>query len=578
MLYELFCALLLGGIVSRRENYHLNLHMVQGNFFDQVSDRFVKMQNAITNRNLIDDKKNSEVEELLEFLDEKPWRAGKTKYLTYEYLPWKDSWKERYRNVSDDTVSIYTIPEYRLPGDKTRLDEIWTWPWMWTKTKSERLSWMYKQFVTDVEALSVQEHMEMDALFSEYDMPTRWGILRMKEIDVLNVIVLNLIFWTDFNGIKPTDLGLRPDGSLRTCPVQFHNCISSSNNPLDIDHYAPPFKWDRGKSPDQAYDEIKNVYKNYPKRGLKWSSGWIDRGGWKPQTFSGPYFYAQADTLAFQFTDDIELVLDTEKRELQYRSSARLGQTDWDVQRLRYNQFARMLESKGGWEVQKLERLHWVTSTPFRWTQLLLDKINVQFQNVITNVIHTDNSMSSTKSNDDDPIKRQVNEFLLFVQQYKASLSETLDQMISNPDVKPYFDNIENIEKALESLLHPESNENIQQINKFMNNIMGEFDKNELERIGDNTKSLIPNVNIEAVDKIMESIIPDIIDNASNFDENENAAVANSLTDVEYIVENNSPKNEKIKVSTKPILSKIDQMILQTQLNDLKRMNKPDYY
>ena len=111
-----------------------------------------------------------------------------------------------------------------------------------------------------------------------------------------------------------------------------------------------------------------------------------------------------------------------------------------------------------------------------------------------------------------------------------------------------------------------------------MNNIMGEFDKNELERIGDNTKSLIPNVNIEAVDKIMESIIPDIIDNASNFDENENAAVANSLTDVEYIVENNSPKNEKIKVSTKPILSKIDQMILQTQLNDLKRMNKPDYY
>ena len=448
MLYELFCALLLGGIASRRECSHMQLKMVQGNFFDQVSDRFIKMQNAITNRNLNDDKKNSEVEELLEFLDEKPWRAGKTKYLTYEYLPWKDSWKERYRNVSDDTVSIYTIPEYRLPGDRTRLDDIWSWPWMWTKIKSERLSWMYKQFVTDVESLSVQEHMEMDALFSEYDMPTRWGILRMKEMDVLNVIVLNLIFWTDFNGIKPTDLGLRPDGSLRTCPVQFHNCISSSNSPLDTDHYAPPFKWDRGKSPDQAYDEIKNVYKNYPKRGLKWSSGWIDRGGWKPQTFSGPYFYAQADTLAFQFTDDIELVLDTEKRELQYRSSARLGQTDWDVQRLRYNQFSRMLESKGGWEVQKLDRLHWVTTTPFRWTQLFLDKINIQFQNVINNVIHTENSMSSS-ANDNNSVKQQIKDFLLFVQQYKASLTETIDQMTSNSNLKPYFNKIESIEKVL---------------------------------------------------------------------------------------------------------------------------------
>ncbi len=552
----------------------MQLKMVQGNFFDQVSDRFIKMQNAITNRNLNDDKKNSEVEELLEFLDEKPWRAGKTKYLTYEYLPWKDSWKERYRNVSDDTVSIYTIPEYRLPGDRTRLDDIWSWPWMWTKIKSERLSWMYKQFVTDVESLSVQEHMEMDALFSEYDMPTRWGILRMKEMDVLNVIVLNLIFWTDFNGIKPTDLGLRPDGSLRTCPVQFHNCISSSNSPLDTDHYAPPFKWDRGKSPDQAYDEIKNVYKNYPKRGLKWSSGWIDRGGWKPQTFSGPYFYAQADTLAFQFTDDIELVLDTEKRELQYRSSARLGQTDWDVQRLRYNQFSRMLESKGGWEVQKLDRLHWVTSTPFRWTQLFLDKINIQFQNVINNVIHTESSMSSS-ANDNNSVKQQIKDFLLFVQQYKASLTETIDQMTSNSNLKPYFNKIESIEKVLESLLNPESNENIQQINKFMNNIIGEFDENELERIGDNTKALIPNVNVETVDKIMESMIPNVVDSKISSDGVDDTVGPDSLTDVEYIVEKNAPK---IKESTKPKLNKIDQMILQSQLNDLKRINKPDYY
>lgn len=109
----------------------------------------------------------------------------------------------------------------------------------------------------------------MDSLFAEFDMPVRWGILRIKEFDVLNVIALNLVFFTDFTGVKPTDLGLRPDGSVRTCPVQFHTCISSSNSPLDTEHYAPPLKWSRSKSPEQAYDEIKSVYLNYPKRGLR---------------------------------------------------------------------------------------------------------------------------------------------------------------------------------------------------------------------------------------------------------------------------------------------------------------------
>jgi hypothetical protein len=167
---------------------------------------------------------------------------------------------------------------------------------MWTKTKGERLGWILKTFNEDVDAVTIQEHMEIDNFFSEFDLPLRWGILRLNEFDVLNIIVLNLVFFVDFNGIKPTDLGLRPDGSLKTCAVQFSNCISSSNSPTDTAHYAPPFKWSRSKSPDQAYDEIKQVYFNYPKRGLKWSNGWIDRGGWKPQEFGGPYFHATSES------------------------------------------------------------------------------------------------------------------------------------------------------------------------------------------------------------------------------------------------------------------------------------------
>jgi hypothetical protein len=60
--------------------------------------------------------------------------------------------------------------------------------------------------------------------------------------------------------------------------------------------------------------------------------------------------------------------------QVQFRSSTRVGQADWDVERLRYNQFARMLNKKGGWQVAELPRLNWFTRTPHRWTELLLDK------------------------------------------------------------------------------------------------------------------------------------------------------------------------------------------------------------
>ena len=33
-----------------------------------------------------------------------------------------------------------------------------------------------------------KEHIEMDCFFSEFDMPVRWGLLRLKEMDVLNVV------------------------------------------------------------------------------------------------------------------------------------------------------------------------------------------------------------------------------------------------------------------------------------------------------------------------------------------------------------------------------------------------------
>lgn len=327
VLLSLLCQLGLYDSYQRKIHHRLikldTFLQASNNIFDKLIEKFgpKEIQEPL-----------SEDDQLLEFLDDKPWRASKVKNLKMVYRPWRDSWKERYRVPEDDAVYQYTIPENKGWFEKTRVDEIWFFPWMWTKIKAERMAWIQKQFLEEVDSVSVQEFMEQDAFFAEFDMPTRWSILRMREFDVLNMISILVCTFTDFNGVKPTDLGLRPDGSVRTCAVQFHNCLSSSNDPRDYEHYAAPFKWDRSKSPDQAYEEIKNVYFKYPKRGLRWSNGWIDRGGWKPQQFSGPYFYSQADSLVWRFTDDIELVIDNEKREVQYRSQTRLGQVDWDVQ------------------------------------------------------------------------------------------------------------------------------------------------------------------------------------------------------------------------------------------------------
>lgn len=348
------------GAIIRRHNSRLS-----GSILDSIKEKLGLKEPA---------EIKTEEDLLFEELNlDKPWRAPKVRYLDIEYRPCKDNWKERYRKQDDDTIYIYSIPNFTADWDKTKVDDLWYFPWLWSKIKVERLSWIHKIFYSDCEAMRIQDHIEIDAMFSEFDMPVRWGILRIKEIDFLIGLSLNVAFFTDFNWIQPTDSGIRPDGSVRTCSVQYHDCISSSNFIDDNEHYAPPFVWSRSKSPEQAYDEVKDIYLNYPKRGLRWSYGWIDRGGWRPQQFNGPYFYAQADSLLFHLTDDIELVMDFDKRQVQYRSSSRLKKSDSDTQRLRYNQFVRMMKVKGGWDVQPLPKLNWDTSLPFRLTQSLLD-------------------------------------------------------------------------------------------------------------------------------------------------------------------------------------------------------------
>lgn len=194
----------------------------------------------------------TETEELISYVNYKPWRAPKVKYLKKHYKPWSASWQERFRTSEDDVIYIYTIKNNRELYECTRGIDMYAWPFLWTRNKIDRHAWIQKCFDSDITAMTVQDHMELDAFHSEFDMPLRWCMFRLYEAVELNSLVLYLVLFFDFYGIAPTDRGLRPDLTLKTCPVQFHQCISSSNSPLDTEHYAPPFKWSRTKSPDQV--------------------------------------------------------------------------------------------------------------------------------------------------------------------------------------------------------------------------------------------------------------------------------------------------------------------------------------
>eukprot|EP01031_Cornospumella_fuschlensis_P034975 gene34975-42354_t len=107
---------------------------------------------------------------MVDFVDFKPWRSAKVKNLKVQYRPWKESFVERTRNATDETIQLYGTPRFFPDSEATRVNELWSWPFLWTKTKAERLSWIMKQFKANVTHVPVRELIEMDSFFAEFDM------------------------------------------------------------------------------------------------------------------------------------------------------------------------------------------------------------------------------------------------------------------------------------------------------------------------------------------------------------------------------------------------------------------------
>jgi uncharacterized protein (DUF1499 family) len=141
----------------------------------------------------------------------------------------------------------------------------------------------------------------------------------------LRVVLLGLSLVVACSGTTPPS-SLR-GGRLVPCPVKPH-CVSS-DAAEDAAHAmsAIPF----ADTPAHADERAREALLAEPRTTI------VD-------TRPG-YLRAEARTRAFRFVDDVELLVDSAARRIQFRSSSRLGTSDWGVNRKRMERITHRLSA-----------------------------------------------------------------------------------------------------------------------------------------------------------------------------------------------------------------------------------------
>jgi uncharacterized protein (DUF1499 family) len=164
-------------------------------------------------------------------------------------------------------------------------------------------------------------------------------------------------------GPQPQDLNLRPRMTmsgedyigLKSCGAA-PNCFSSTITlEDDPDHSIPAWVWPASLDQEKALDELKQVILAY-EPGQKG----VDGGGFEIKTYDPVkgYMYVQFESLKNGYIDDVEFAVlppsddgassgGGASREVQVRSSSRIGYLDFGVNAKRLNAIAKALRGKG---------------------------------------------------------------------------------------------------------------------------------------------------------------------------------------------------------------------------------------
>lgn len=155
-------------------------------------------------------------------------------------------------------------------------------------------------------------------------------------------------------GPQPKDLGIatRKDmggeeyAGLKNCGAA-PNCFCSTDSAeYEPDHFIPAWLWPKGYDQETAFKELEVIVNTY-----KPGQNNIDAGGFaiKKSDPSKGYMYIQFEALKNGYIDDLEFAVLSGKgdREVQVRSSSRVGYLDYGVNAKRLNYIANALKSKG---------------------------------------------------------------------------------------------------------------------------------------------------------------------------------------------------------------------------------------
>ena len=112
---------------------------------------------------------------------------------------------------------------------------------------------------------------------------------------------------------------------LAPCPSR-PNCVSTQAR--DPGHRMSPISF-RG-SVEEAWERLRRILGELPRSSIT-----ADRPG---------YLAASFRSRVFGFVDDAEFVLDSERKEIRFRSAARTGYYDFGVNRSRMESIARRFE------------------------------------------------------------------------------------------------------------------------------------------------------------------------------------------------------------------------------------------
>lgn len=128
-------------------------------------------------------------------------------------------------------------------------------------------------------------------------------------------------------GTKPVNLGIK-DGKFAPCPST-PNCVSS--DATDSAHAIPAFQL--VVPPAEAWRALRAVVESLPRVQIV--------------TVSEDYLHAACSSAFFGFVDDLELHLRASQNMIAVRSAARLGHSDFRVNRKRVENVRGLLTQRG---------------------------------------------------------------------------------------------------------------------------------------------------------------------------------------------------------------------------------------